>query len=356
MKDRSRYIDELTYFNAICCLCVIVIHVLSYSVTNCEKPSLTAAFVFIPWKAASFAVPGFLFSGAMKMAAGFKDGSLFDGYGKYLLGRLKKIVIPYAVWNVIYYAVYMLMGEETFSVAAFFKHLALGTLSAQFYYIIIAVQFYLLRPLWQAMVKNIPAVAAIPFSAIITYFSMQTDTTLAHFGIDFQYGDRLFTTYLVFWVIGLYAGKSADAFAEALNSKRSWIPLAVSGVCLFIFVAYIQYSRPVWLFNLMFYKMFADVLSVLLLFALCSAIVRAASSFGKLVRRVLGFVYSASFSVYLSHCLFLSVEKKLVIDTGHTEIGILTVSSAVVCFVLPFALYFAEDKIKRAVLLRRREA
>lgn len=348
MEERSRRINELTYFNAICCLSVILIHVLSYPVTNCVKPSFAAAFVFVPWKIASFVVQGFLFSGAMKMAVGFSDGA-FDGYGKYLFGRLKKIVLPYAVWNVIYYAVYILTGYETFSVSAFVRHLLLGTLSVQFYYIVIAVQFYLLRPLWHVMVNNIPGIVAVPFSVIITYFSMQTDTTLAHFGIEFGYADRLFTTYLAFWVIGLYAGKNADRFTDALNRKKCWIPLAAIAVGLFVFVACVQYMYPLWLFNLSFYKMFSDILTIFLLFTLCSAIAKAVSSPGKLLRRALTFVNSASYSVYLSHCLFLNLVKKFVIDAGHSKLSVVTASSAVACIVLPFAIAYAENRIRRAL-------
>ena len=343
-----RKIEELTYFNAICCFLVILIHVLSYSVTNCEKPSALAAFVFVPWKTAAFAVPAFLFSGAMKMAAGF-NGSPLENYGSYLLGRLKKIVLPYAFWNVIYYAVFIMIGYESFSVTGFIRSLALGTLSAQFYYVIIVLQFYLLRPLWQIMTEKIPVYIAVPFSALVTYFSMQTDTTLAHFGIEFAYSDRLFTTYLVFWTLGLYAGKNADGFTKSLENKRRWMPLALVGIGAFVFVAYVQYSRPVWLFNLTFYKMFSDVLSVFVLFALCTSIVKAKGMAADRTRHALTFVHSASYSVYLSHCLFLTIAKKLVIDAGYTRIGIVTVSTAIVCATVPFALYAAEAWVKKKV-------
>ena len=142
----------------------------------------------------------------------------------------------------------------------------------------------------------------------------------------------------------------AATSGEAPQSRTFWAnlnqPFAVG---LFVFVACVQYMYPLWLFNLSFYKMFSDILTIFLLFTLCSAIAKAVSSPGKLLRRALTFVNSASYSVYLSHCLFLNLVKKFVIDAGHSKLSVVTASSAVACIVLPFAIAYAENRIRRAL-------
>ena len=103
MGAHRRYAEELAYVNAVSCLLVILIHVLSLGISMAEPTSWQLAVIYFPWRLSAFVVPAFLFSGGVKMSLAF--GDRFDGreYLRYLWGRVKKIYLPYLVWNIIYF-------------------------------------------------------------------------------------------------------------------------------------------------------------------------------------------------------------------------------------------------------------
>ena len=86
-----------------------------------------------------------------------------------------------------------------------------------FYYIVIVMQFYLLLPFWLWMVKHIPAYLALGVSLLTFFFMQQFSYILSLGGVDFPYSDRIFLTYLLFWVAGLYVGKHYDLVTASLS-------------------------------------------------------------------------------------------------------------------------------------------
>lgn len=75
-NNRAGRLEELNYFNAVSCLLVILIHVLSLGITGLDRTSWQLTLIYFPWKLAAFVVPAFLFSGAVKMAIQFESSSL----------------------------------------------------------------------------------------------------------------------------------------------------------------------------------------------------------------------------------------------------------------------------------------
>ena len=93
---------ELNDMNAIACLLVILIHVLSIGISSVTPSSWQAAVIYFPWRLAAFVVPMFLYTGAVKMALHFMDRELtLGGYLRYMLQRIQKIYLPYVLWVVI---------------------------------------------------------------------------------------------------------------------------------------------------------------------------------------------------------------------------------------------------------------
>ena len=81
---------ELNDMNAIACLLVILIHVLSIGISSVTPTSWQGAVIYFPWRLAAFVVPMFLYTGAIKMALHFMDTEVtFGGYLRYMLQRGK---------------------------------------------------------------------------------------------------------------------------------------------------------------------------------------------------------------------------------------------------------------------------
>ena len=129
---------ELSYMNALACLAVILIHVLSLGITNLTPGTWQSTAVYLPWRLAAFVVPMFLYTGAVKMSMQFSDAPLtVRDYLRYCLRRIRKIYLPYVLWVVIYYLAFLVIHYVRGDLGEFLSYLLIGNLSSPFYYIVI---------------------------------------------------------------------------------------------------------------------------------------------------------------------------------------------------------------------------
>ena len=335
------YKKELDYMNGIGCLLVVLIHVLSIAVTRADRSSPLAAAAYLLWRLSACAVPMFLYTGGVKMARQFGDARLSPKiYFRYILRRFTKIYLPYAAWTAIYYLCYLRINYVRGGVGEFVSYLLKGDLSAQFYYVAVVMQFYLLMPLWVWMLRHVRAYTALGVSLMLRLFMLQLPAVLTSFGIEFAYTHHLFLPYLVFWAAGLYAGKYYDVLLPTVRERPTLIisTLVIAGYgCLSLR----EYVTGQVLFDLNQIKIFTDLLSVLLLHG---AALKLTESEGRLAG-LLGRVHRASFSVFLSHCLLLTLVTVLLENAGVTRLSILLPARFLTCYTLPFLLYFVLHQI-----------
>ncbi len=342
MSEHARRLDELSYFNAIACLLVILIHVASFGITHAIPGSLSAALIYFPWRLAAFVVPAFLFSSAVKMALRYDPDATLRSHGAYFFARVRAIFLPYVGWNIVYYAFFSLLHYVQPSVPDFFRQLITGTLSAPFYYVIIAMQFYLLRPVWFWILTHLRWYIVLPGAVLINFLSLQLNALLAPCGVQFAYADRIFTSYLVFWVVGLYAGRNWTALTRQLASAGKSIAMGGILVLAISAVPYLNYAYGIWLFDPTHHKIFTDLLSIAILLWCCLKL----QSSARWMQKSLSFIAAASFSTYLSHCLFLNLAEQLLANLGATNLwGILFVR-ALFCYSAPFLLYALSRRLR----------
>ncbi len=348
MLKKSRRAEELSYLNAIACLMVVFIHITSYGIVHAAPDSLQAALIYFPWRIAACVVPVFLFSSAVKMAFQYKENYTLREYIGYVTGRVRSIYLPYAGWNLIYYGVFVLLGYYSVSVPGFLAKLFLGTMSAPFYYIVLAMQFYLLKPLWFWVIGNLRWYIAVPTAVLVSFFSLYLNAFLGIWGASFPYYDRMFTTYLVFWIVGLYAGRNWERLTESVALAGKSVAVGAGIVLLTVTIPYLYHSRGIWLVDTTYHKVIADLLSIAVLLWV-SLKLRGA---GEGLKKCLMFISSASFFVYLSHCLFLTLTEHFLPLAGVTKISVVLVIRALVCYGVPFSLYALIARL-RAVMGRR---
>lgn len=296
---------EIAAMNVFLCLLVVFIHVSSTPVTTYDKSSIQFAAVFMAWRFSSFAVQGFIFLSGLRLFL-TKSGGV--DYGKFYLGRLTKIVLPYVVWNVIYYLFFVLAGYFSFSLPELGSYILKGSLVSHFYFIVIIVQFYALAPLWFAVVGKIRRTAAVlAASAAVTLFLGQflpDILTLAFPDFAFAYNDRVLTTYLFYWVAGCVVGANYEKAREWLSGKRRLISAAffLTGAA-DIASGYVSFSglrHFSWLENVHF---FYCASAVVFFFTLFSERYRSKEMTSALARRIDGVTYQ----VYLCHCLIIFI-------------------------------------------------
>lgn len=286
MMKRIRYIEELNYFNGIACLLVILIHVLSLGVVSLRPGTWQGFCVFLPWRISQFVVPAFLFSGAVKMSLTFSDlpeegaaeaqkkirRQQSAGYWNYLLERCRTILLPYAVFFLVYYAAYWAAGLLQPSWNALIRGFVTGDLSGHFYYIMIVVQFYLLKPVWARMTVSVPWQAGIGAALLVQAATAGCLKIFSTFPKDFPYADRFFPLYLFFWIGGLYAGRYYARLASFLSGHRVFIFFCGGAVIFSALGMHAQHVQGRYLPMMDGLKILIDSLSILTLLAVCIGI------------------------------------------------------------------------------------
>lgn len=106
----------------------------------------------------------------------------------------------------IYYLYFWTHHYFPFSQADFGGYLVRGDLSSHFYFVVTLVQFMVLTPLFLWLARRFDPVVLLPFALGLTWLSslyLQAILTSAVPGVTFPYGDRVFVSYLIYYLAGL---------------------------------------------------------------------------------------------------------------------------------------------------------
>lgn len=225
MSGRKR-LTELSYSNLLLCLLVIFIHASAEPVSQLNRDSWQYLAVMIPWRLSAFVVQGFFFLSGVKLVLGAKEP--FDTKGFYLR-RVKTVVLPYVGWVMVYYGWFLYHGYFPFSLTELGKYLVLGNLVSPFYFVVTIVQFYLLAPVFLKAVKRFSPAVLLGGSLVIMVLCWKKLPWLLQVtGLceSFRYNDRVFTTYLFYFVLGCVAGRYYEPFCAWLKKRRTVLVFA----------------------------------------------------------------------------------------------------------------------------------
>ena len=294
----SKRKNEISIMNAALCLIVVLIHVISAPLASLTPE----AALYIPYMAlnrcATFVVQAFIFQSGMKTFLGNKSSR----YGDFMYKKIKTIFIPYVIAVIIYYLLFVyILHYFDFSLRDLVMYIAQGNIAAQFYFIIIIMQFYILYPLWKCIIRQNPVIpigVSVILTAILGLYMIFILDRL--FKIDyFPYIDRFFTTYLMYWIGGMFAGKYYDKFIKFVSKN-----------IVFIFIAFVLCAV---IDNICFYRyvihlMRATQLDVLHAAYCISAILLCTAVSYKLRNKhikAIDTIDKASYYIYLFHVLFI---------------------------------------------------
>ena len=322
---------ELSFLNIIFCLLVIFIHVSSTPITGLLKESWQYAVIFVPWRLSAFVVQGFIFLSGLKMY--LKEDS--KSYFSYLKSKFTKIVCPYIFAVILFYAYFLSRNYFSFSINDLLGYIFKGDLVSHFYFVIVIVQFYLLRPIWTFIVNKIPPVTAVIASIIVMFLFKYKFSA-------FQYNDRLFTTYLAYWVMGCYAGKHYEILLSHIRKNKAlyislFIPIAV-------FEAVISYTQFVYggmilLEELHFVYCISAILGMAGIATLVSERILNINLFKK--------IDNASYYIYLIHPLCIFITDELLLKYGRRDIAAGFVIRFIITYTLSIFISITYMEIKK---------
>lgn len=323
---------EISLFEVVLCLCVVMIHVLSGCINGYMKGTFLSVASFSLSRSITFAVPAFIMSSAIKMSYKFSDGKI--DYPKFMTGRIKRVYLPYLMWSIVYYLYFVFHRNYfPFSIKDMFLYMLNGEIAATFYFLIVIMQFYFLMPLWIKIFKKLSPKCGILVAVCITVLSKY----LTH-GLDIN--NRIFLNYLMFWVIGFYIGSNYSKCVEfILKYKISFLTYAVLFTVLYVAMAYMEFMGMFNLFATEAVKLIFCAASSVTLLAFCVTI--AEKSKTGLAKKIMIFadkLAPTTFYVYLIHCLIIFETDNIGQMLGISSVTTLFVIRFFIAYILSFVV------------------
>lgn len=328
--EKSHRREELSILNVLFCLLVVLIHVLSPAVSALDKLSWQYALILIPQRLSFVSVYGFFFLSGVKLTL---PRSQRRTLGAYWLGRVKSILLPYLLAAAVYYLYFIVIGWYTFDAGFFLKETARGTLSTPFYFVIALFQFILLAPVFQGLTRRFSHVFLLPPAVLVSLLSsMYLGSILQLFRpeLSFPYADRVFTSYLVYYLAGCFAGQNYDRFLALLKENR---PL-LTGCALFFTAA--DGILSVLHFSGRRSIPYLELVHILYMFSAIPALYSWAAQAKPLVQGLWAGLFHridrASYLIYLYHSLTITIFNGIASRLGITRTGTQVIFRAVVVY------------------------
>lgn len=309
---------ELAWLSLAFCLMVLFSHCAGHPITHLRTDSWQFALFLLLQRLTYVSVYGFFFLSGIKLTL---PRSRPIQWGGYFLSRVRTLLIPYLAANGIYYWFYCWgIGWYTPSWKVFLDYLLHGNLVSPFYFLIVMFQFTLLAPVLKWIAEHLPPALTLPLALVISWGSELYLARLVGLvipGYVYPWGDRTFTTYLVYYLGGCYAGRYYGAFTAWL--RKHPVPIALA------FAAAAAANL-----GLLYRQRVLGIPSALLPWAhlvyLAAAILFcfwAALRLDRPLPRLLARVEQASFLVYLYHSLLISALEWLAGRLAISDVGLL---------------------------------
>lgn len=328
---RKKY--ELSFLNVLFCFLVILIHVTSTPVTWLSKDSWQYVLCFVVWRLSAFVVQGFIFLSGLKLFLTNKQVS----YPKFCFSKLKRIVVPYIFAVIIFYIFFVWRRYFPSNPPEIFGYILRGDLVAHFYFVIAIIQFYLLKPLWTGMVKYIPAKVAVILSIPLMLLTK-------YIFIEETYGDRIFTSYLTYWILGCYAGRYFEEFSCHIKKyKKVYITAFLLVAIAESYVSFLHHAKDG--------ARFVEEVHFIYCFFAIFAMFAISQMMGEKVMRKKLFaqIDSTSYYIYLLHPVFIFAIDEVLRKFGIKDIATGFLIRTTITYTLSISMSVAYLKIMKKI-------
>ena len=212
---------ELSLVNVAFCLGIVVFHCMSHPITHLDRLSWQFALAVTAQRVTCIGVPGFFFLSGLKFAL---PASRQRTLGQYYRSRFQRLIPPYLLAAALHYFPFTLTGTYPFSLKNFALLTIRGSLSAQFYYVIVLLQFILLAPLFRFLMQRYSPVLLLPLALTVTRLSGEffCGITLPSW-LAALYSGHQFTDAIFYYLAGCFAGAGYEDFLKLLEKNRPLI-------------------------------------------------------------------------------------------------------------------------------------
>lgn len=326
--SRNENVNELNVLRAIAILGVLTVHATSASTLKLVKHDSFAVYNVIN-TLALFCVPAFVFLTGFTLFYHYGPGRdmRIGDWGAFYRKKLPQLIIPYVAFSILYQlAKYVIASKMTWDPALlaqfagkFGANLREGTAYPHLYYILVAIQLYVMFPIFYYMVRKWPRIG---LGLIVLGFAIQwLFFGLHRIELHLPNKGTFAFTYFAPFLLGAFAGMYYPRFKAWVDVRKSWrsrgfrtgttllwTMWAASAVT-YIVVWHItrinnKAMHPLW------YEAGYNVFTFTSVLVLLQAIFAWASRSGR-VYRALDLIGTLSFGIYLIHPGMLLLYRKL---------------------------------------------
>ena len=296
MKDTKtkRKLSEIDILRGIFCLFVLMIHVTATPSVSLKAMSLSSIAFSVLNIGTKVAVPGFIFISGLTLCYNYRDKEKIK-VSTFFAKRFKTVVIPYILYTLLYYIVYIKNYNYEVSWNFFLTNLINGTMVYHLYYIIISIQFYLIFPFIHRLFKRGNHKLILITAIIITLLS-----------IGLTSSSTFFIRYLSFFILGCYIGFNYEKVEQIIlnNSIKRYV--LSSGIILtvcYIIEQYLNRHFGTLISNNSWHIFSSACILSYLIFS--KLLYDSNSKYLKPLKELLIDISKVSFSIYLIHPLVL---------------------------------------------------
>jgi surface polysaccharide O-acyltransferase-like enzyme len=308
-KQKKDRLYELDYMRFIACLAVMVVHITANGVTDYIQGSFPHIVTLIINRSFKFTTPVFAFLSGVTSFFSYKKRK-FE-YFPYLKKRLGRVLVPYFVWCLIYYAIYIKLGLYVFNIADFTEKVLWGKMSYHLYFVIMITQMYIVGPVFYKILKESDKKELILIASGVI-------TALCARYMTFENSDRIFLKYMVFYMLGIYVTMEHDRFISWTERNKVLIVVGYIASSL-AYAATTYYGLPIYIYSWFIFSVFS-VLFVYRMGLIMCKMLKSIYSFIKLFGQ-------ASYYIYLMHPLILTMA--ILYTNSH---GILSVTKRLLIY------------------------
>lgn len=235
---------ELDYVRCIACIAVVIVHITAIGVTDYIQGSIPQIFSLIINRCLKFTTPIFVFLSGITGFYSYRNRDI--DYIPFVIKRVKKVLIAYFVWCVLYYIYFIRLGFYGFDIVFFIKSFIAGTMSYHLYFVIIITQLYLIGPIFYGLIKKSNnRIGLLLIFGIINLLCAQY--------LNFKFSDRIFLKYMFFYLIGMYVTLEYNKFRTWVQDHKLLVTIGyIVFSAFYIVVTYYQwklYSLSWFLFS-----------------------------------------------------------------------------------------------------------
>ncbi|MEJ8546291.1 acyltransferase [Brevibacillus borstelensis] len=352
---RKERIVELDYVRSFAFLAVVYQHVIGVYI---RKPGIgeETAFLFgMLFHLLKFAVPAFVFVTGLVLFYNYCDRLQ---YPRFIQKRFTEIVVPYAIWSVVYMATYHeLAGFNLETLWLVLKKWMTGTASYHLWFVVMIFQFYLLYPLLRKLFRwtgqtvrgrggraLVVGAGALAYAALMWLSYRYIPAHSFRFDLAWldayliKYRDRNFLYYSFYFFMGGLVALALPQFRVFLQKRWLWLFAAFGVTYAYVGYELVKHSGgPIVNLNVatslkpsMF---FYTVAQLLIVYLLAVWVGKSRSQWKKWLTMIGHYSYGA----YLIHALVLTYVMKLLNRWEWAASGF---TGSLIAFVLCSALSF----------------